>query len=417
VRNLDLRLQRVSPRLMERAFGRPCLPVRLLLASVVIIVCAGASANVSAAVAPHRLRATATDFAHILLSWSRVKGARIYNVSRGSRLIASTAAITFTDSLLWPRSTNTYRVAAISASGTVLLALHASATTPALPPSGFPRPYAASSVWNTPVGNVPSVPDSDALISFFVANATNPNMTLRAWGVSVAEAHLGDPAFDVPCSLHRRCILGAFGAFRIPITTRPDPAEDGHLAVYDPSTMREWDMFQATKSRRGWTASSGAAVSMIGNGTVRPGHSAADAAGFPLLAGLVRPEEILQGHIDHAFVFSMPNVSRLGRVCPATHNDGASHDPDALKEGMRLQLDPAIDVDALPIPAWEKTIAHAMQTYGMYLRDQGGTLAIFAESPGSRGYDAWARVGFAAGNSIKIAGIPWGSFRVVSSPC
>jgi hypothetical protein len=155
---------------------------------------------------------------------------------------------------------------------------------------------------------------------------------------------------------------------------------------------------------------------MTGNGTAPEGTASGDAANYPLLGGLVRPEEILQGHIDHALVFGLPGVSNAGHLCPATHNDGSSSDPNALEEGTRLQLDPSVNVDALAIPAWQKTIAHALQTYGMYLRDQGGSLAIWAENPIARGYDAWAKVGL-SGDSASLAGLPWSKMRVVSAPC
>lgn len=175
-------------------------------------------------------------------------------------------------------------------------------------------------------------------------------------------------------------------------------------------------MWQASKSSSSWSASAGAAVSTSGNGIAQAGTASGNAANFPLLGGLIRPEEILQGHIDHALVFGMPGVSQLGHVCPATHNDGTSADPNALEEGARLQLDPSVDVSSLPIPAWAKTVARAMQTYGMYLRDSSGSLVIYAEDPVGRGYDAWSKVGL-SGSSASLAGIPWDKFRVLSAPC
>ena len=81
-----------------------------------------------------------------------------------------------------------------------------------------------------------------------------------------------------------------------------------------------------------------------------------------------------------------------------------------------MQLDPSVKVNDLPIPSWQKTIARALQVYGMYLRDSSGSLAIWAENPIARGYDAWAKVGL-SGDSVSLAGIPWGKMRVLSAPC
>ena len=200
------------------------------------------------------------------------------------------------------------------------------------------------------------------------------------------------------------------------MTAKPDPSGDGHLAVYDPATQREWGMWQAREANGGWSASAGAAVSMAGDGLAPANTGSGNAANFPLLGGLIRPEEILQGRIDHALVFGMPGIGRGRPVCPATHNAGSSTDPYALREGQKVQLDPSVDVNSLPIPAWQKTIARAMQVYGMYLRDGGGTLSVYAENPIARGYDAWAPLGLAGVGAASLAGIPWDRFRVLDAP-
>lgn len=362
------------------------------------------------------LSTVAVDSAHVKLQWSAVPGATSYRVLRGSLVVGQTSATTYTDTLLWPRTTYGYEVDALTALGVRITAFTGATTTPTLASTGFPRPFPSTSVWNLPVGSTPVAANSSALMTYFLAHALHPNMTLHDWGVSVSETHASDGSFTVPCTRYSNCTLGAFGAFRIPSTAVPDPSADGYLAVVDPLAQREWDMWQATSSGPAWSASAGAALATTGNGTAPSGTASGDAANFPLLAGIVRPEEILQGHIDHALVFGMPGVSDLGHVCPATHNDGSTSDPNALEEGAHLQLDPTLDVDSLPIPAWEKTIAHAMQTYGMYLRDNGGSFVVYTENPVSRGYDAWSKAGLPGGDSVSLNGIPWAKLRVVSPP-
>jgi len=356
------------------------------------------------------------DSAHLKLQWAAVPGAGSYRIIRGGLVVGQTAATTYTDSLLWPRTTYSYEVDALAPAGTKVKALLGQGTTPAAAPAGFARPFPATSVWNTPVGSTAVASTSAGQMQYFLANSPHPNMTLRDWGVAVTETHQDDSLFTVPCVRYSNCTLSAFGSFRIPSTAAPDPSDDGYLAVVDPGSQREWDMWQASRAGSSWSASAGAAVSTAGNGTAPSGTASGDAANFPLLAGIVRPEEIAQGHIDHALVFGMPNVSSLGHVCPATHNDGSSTDPNALMEGSHLQLDPSVNVDALPIPAWQKTIARALQTYGMYLRDQGGSFVIYAENPVSRGYDAWAKAGMPSGPNAPMDGIPSSKLRVLSAP-
>jgi hypothetical protein len=129
------------------------------------------------------------------------------------------------------------------------------------------------------------------------------------------------------------------------------------------------------------------------------------------MGGVILPEEIAQGHIDHALFFTTP-YTRSGYIaCPATNTDGQADDPNALPEGARIQLDPAFNVDAQPWPRWEKVIGHALQTYGAYLGDTGGSLALFGETNLDRGYDAWSRTATPIGPSL--AALPWPAFRVL----
>ncbi len=363
-----------------------------------------------------QVTATGLDNARMSLGWAPVAGAARYQVYRGTLLVGATATPGFTDTLLWPSTSYSYRVVPITAAGGPLSAITGTGTTLGLPATGFQSPFPASSVWNTPVEAAPTASNSSAEIGYFLAHVKYPNMTLRAWGVSVAQTHATDPSFDVPCLVWTNCTLSAFGKVQIPATAAPDPSADGQMAVYDAASGREWDMWQARSQSGTWTSSAGAVVSTAGNGVAQAGTAAGDAANFPLLGGLIRPEEISQGRIDHALVFGMPGVSDLGHVCPATHNDGSTSDPNALEEGTHLQLDPSVDVDSLAIPAWEKPVVRAMQTYGMYLRDGGGTFSIYAENPVSRGYDAWSKAGMPAGDSVSLTGIPWQKLRVVAAP-
>ena len=362
------------------------------------------------------LVAAGLDNSHIRLEWLSVPGAASYRVFRGTLLIGVTGAASFTDTLLWPATRYSYRVDAIAADGSAITSRTVASETRPLPATGFPRPFSPTSFWNRPIGSSPRYSPRDAGMSRYMAqNARNPNITLHAWGVSVAEVRPSDPTFNVPCTRYT-CTLSAFGAFQIPLTAQPDPSNDGHLAVYDPATQREWGMWQAKRGDGSWSASAGAAVSMTGDGVAPSRTQSGNAANFPMLGGIIRPEEILQGHIDHALVFMMPGVGEGRPVCPATHNAGSATDPDALREGQKVQLDPSVNVDALNIPAWQKTIARAMQQYGMYLRDGSGSMAVLAENPLSRGYDAWASLGLGGLASASLAGIPWDRFHVIDAP-
>src|SRR5581483_6693783 len=101
-----------------------------------------------------------------------------------------------------------------------------SGTTTALPAGGFPRPFAPTSFWNTPIsGTAQTAGNSAALVSYLAAHATSPSLSIGEWSVPVAEAHPSDPSYSVPCTMYG-CTLGAFGPFRIPGTAHADPSSD-----------------------------------------------------------------------------------------------------------------------------------------------------------------------------------------------
>jgi hypothetical protein len=360
--------------------------------------------------------ATGVDNADIALTWPTVAGATSYRILRTARLVGSTSGNAFTDNLLWPQTTYSYAIQATGADGSLLDTMTATGTTTSLPVIGFARPFSATSFWNVPISASAATSSQNAgLLSYFVAHATNPSLSIGDWSVPVAQAHPSDTTFSVPCLLYV-CTLGAFGPFAIPVTAVPAASSDGHLAVYDPASGREWDMWQAKSTGSSWSASAGSGVSMSGTG-VAPGNTGAgDAANFPLLGGLVRPEEIAQGHIDHALVFGIQGIGVGSPVCPASHNAATSTDPNALREGMQLQLDPTIDVNSLPIPSYAKVMARAMQVYGMYVRDNAGSLGVYGENPVGRGYNPWPAVLGTSNTYPSLAGIPWSKFRIVSAP-
>jgi hypothetical protein len=237
-------------------------------------------------------------------------------------------------------------------------------------------------------------------------------MVLRAYATAIAVADPGSPTYSITCTIYECPNMNQFGAVPIPKGTRPDPSSDGHLAVWDPATRREWDFWISRCPANCARAGSGGSFSTNSlSPSVRHG---ANAAGFPLLAGIVHPEEIAAGRIEHPLIFATPNVGK-GFVCPAVHADGENSDRHALREGSLLQLDPGLDIARLEIPDWQKTIARAAQQHGMYLVDGGGTLSIRAENPINRG-DLWGALGLEGNSALFSSAFPWSRMRVLAPP-
>ena len=93
---------------------------------------------------------------------------------------------------------------------------------------------------------------------------------------------------------------------------------DRHLIIYDEDSNVAYELFKAYRpSETGdgkWHADSEAVWDMNQNSFRTPGDTSADAAGLPILPGLVRPDEVLdQGVINHALRFTVPNSAK--RLC------------------------------------------------------------------------------------------------------
>ena len=245
----------------------------------------------------------------------------------------------------------------------------------------------------------------------------NPNLILNDWGVATAETDSASPCYSVP--------LTDGGPIDptvcIPLGTRPDPAGDGHLTVRDTIHGRETDFWQAVydpASQRIVRASSAASFP-LGFWTECTGAcEGGDAANFPLRWGLVTPEEIQAGVINHPLVFSTPQIGAGPPRFPATHNVATTTLSGHLAEGAWLRMDPTVDCSAYGLPSWQVTICVALQRYGMFLRDNGGTLGIYGENPINRGGSAvWTNLaGLSGGAASFSSAFPWSRLQVLQPP-
>lgn len=138
------------------------------------------------------------------------------------------------------------------------------------------------------------------------------------------------------------------------------PTGDRHVILYDPHRCRLYELFAAYPRGDGtWRAGSGAAFDLRSNALRPRGWTSADAAGLPILPGLVRYEEVASGRIDHAIRVTAPST-RDAFVWPARH--AASDETDAALPpmGLRLRLKSSVDISRLPSQA--RVVAEAMKS-------------------------------------------------------
>jgi hypothetical protein len=164
------------------------------------------------------------------------------------------------------------------------------------------------------------------------------------------------------------------GPYPIPgsVSIEGGAAADGdrHALIVDADSCTLYELFDLHPT---WSAGSGAIFDLDSN-TLRPvGWTSADAAGLPILPGLVRYEEVAAGHIDHAIRFTVKR-SRRAYVYPARHYASSLTSTALPPMGLRLKLRAKFPVAGFPPQA--RIVLRALKRYGMIVADNGSSWFI-----------------------------------------
>jgi hypothetical protein len=143
---------------------------------------------------------------------------------------------------------------------------------------------------------------------------------------------------------------------------------DMHAIVVDASTCKLYETWNTRKKSSGWTAGSGAIWSLKSD-LLRPaGWTSADAAGLPIMPGLLSYDEVKSGKVDHAIRFTASVTDRT-YLWPAQHQAGSVSNHNYPPMGARFRLSTHYNPTGLA-PA-TKVILRAMQHYVLILADNG----------------------------------------------
>ena len=150
--------------------------------------------------------------------------------------------------------------------------------------------------------------------------------------------------------------------------TRLEGGGDRHAVIVDKSTCRLYETWATRRTSSGWRAGSGATWS-LGSNKLRPdGWTSADAAGLPILAGLLRWNEVKAGYVDHAIRFTTDLTARA-HLWPARHDAGSGGIASYPPMGARFRLKASWSAAGLGPQA--RVVVRAMKTYGLVLADNG----------------------------------------------
>ena len=236
--------------------------------------------------------------------------------------------------------------------------------------------FPANNVWNTPISGLPVDPHSAAWLASMAANTTNLHPD---FGSS------GDPAapYGIPFT-----IISAKQAFvhvsflyasesdkgpyplgaNTPIEGGADASGDRHALMVDPRTCTLYELYDAHYSASGSTAGSGAIWNLRSNHLRPATWTSADAAGLPILPGLLTWSEVRSGSVTHAIRMTA-DITDTAFIWPARHEAGDRSDPNLPPMGARFRLKASFDISHYSRDA--RVVLTAMKHYGLILADNG----------------------------------------------
>jgi hypothetical protein len=238
----------------------------------------------------------------------------------------------------------------------------------------FPK----NNIWNTSIAKLPVDKNSSAYIS-----SIGTGTGLHAdFGSGLYEGKpIGIPYVVVPAN--QAGVNVTFGyddesdhalypiPKNAPIEGGSSSNGDRHILIVREGECKLYEVGNAYPNPDGsWRVGAGAIWDLRSNALRPSGWTSADAAGLPILPGLVRHDEVAAGVIPHAIRFTAP-VTQTAFIWHARHQAGASSDTNLPPMGARFRLRANFDTSSYPKDV--RVILEALKTYGMILADNGSS--------------------------------------------
>ncbi|MBL8227671.1 MAG: hypothetical protein JNL98_04315 [Bryobacterales bacterium] len=258
---------------------------------------------------------------------------------------------------------------------------------PAQPTIGGCPVLPADNIWNTPIDHLPVMSNSSTLVTTIGASAyVHPDFGSGTYN----GGPIGIPFLTVPGTQTKYPATFLYssesdpGPYAVPLDA---PIEGGsqsngdrHAIAIDTTNCILYELYRAFPQTASWRGDSGAIYNLRSNALRPAGWTSADAAGLPIMPGLVTWEEVASGEIRHAIRFTVPQTRRA-YVWPARHYASSLTGTQYPPMGQRFRLKASFDISTFP--AEVQVILRAMKKYGIILADNGSAWYISGK-PDSR---------------------------------
>ena len=250
-----------------------------------------------------------------------------------------------------------------------------------MPLRGTPcRVFPRNNVWNTPITSLPVNAMSSTWLASMSASSANLHPDYGPSGNPLSPYGIPWTVVSIKTVFTHISFQNASESDQRPYplngSTPIETGSDRHALMVDPrasATSAACTLFEtyATTFRPGGRSTAGSGATWnLGSNALRPaGHTSADAAGLPILPGLVNFDEVSAGTLNHAIRFTAQCTQR-SFLWPARHQAGQAN-TQCPPMGARFRLNSSFSLPMSTCNRLCQTVVTAMKTYGLILADNG----------------------------------------------
>lgn len=286
--------------------------------------------------------------------------------------------------------------------------------------------FAPDSFWYSPIPkDAPLHADSTAFVGEFLRQKKsyygNVNINTKSYASPVYVVDADAPVTQVSewdCQKKKfkdKGLAQQWDAVPIPSYAEPADGTDAEMAIYQPATNTIWEFWRTRKVDGAWQACWGGRLTKASKSDgVFPGNYGTTGTSLPFIGGQITAEELRRGEIRHAIGISLVDTEHFNvKSWPAHRSDGYNpkKQSNRIPEGLRIRLNPEVNVDQLHMHPVAKIIAKAAQKYGFVIWDKAGAISLRAQNPKSYTAlgkpDPYPALFKGTSSSSILDGFPW----------
>jgi hypothetical protein len=238
--------------------------------------------------------------------------------------------------------------------------------------------FPSDNVWNTPITGLPVDVHSATWLAAMDSSTTDLHPDYgpgggksSPYGIPWQIVKPSQPLVKVSFQYAGQSDKGPYPfSASTPIEGGAKSTGDRHAIMVNPATCTLYELFDAHFHADGRSTAGSGAIWNLNSNHLRPATwTSADAAGLPILPGLVNYDEVKSGVMNHAIRFTA-GCTQESFVWPARHEAGVS-DRNCPPMGARFRLDASFRLPRSECSTFCQTVITTMKTYGLILADNG----------------------------------------------